>query len=134
LHDIAHLETCEGRFVANDEECGISFGPQASPKARDDRTTRHAARATGFARLRRAVIVDGGRVVRQRDYAEATELTLEIVMEAGTVRAVYLLGAAAFESNLNQMYFLGRFDPTRFEEAFNNFPYARAFRVLPTRD
>src|SRR5215467_9100945 len=32
------------------------------------------------------------------------------------------------------MYFLRRFDPTRFEEAFNNSPYARAFRVLPTRD
>jgi undecaprenyl-diphosphooligosaccharide---protein glycotransferase len=82
------------------------------------------------ARLRRAVLVESGRVLRQREYAEAAQLTVEIVIAAGAVKAVYLLDEPAFESNLNQMFVLGRFDPARFEEAFNDFPYARAFRVL----
>ena len=73
-------------------------------------------------------------MARERDYAGPAGLTVEIVMEKGAVGAVYLLDEAAFESNLNQMYFLGRFDPAQFEEAFNDFPYARAFRVLPTPD
>jgi len=92
------------------------------------------ARPAELARLRRAIVVEGGRVARERDYAGAAGLTVEIVMGKEAVRAVYLLDEAAFQSNLNQMYFLGRFDPARFEEAFNDFPYARAFRVLPTPD
>jgi undecaprenyl-diphosphooligosaccharide--protein glycosyltransferase len=82
------------------------------------------------ARLRRAVIVQGGRVLRQREYADAAQLTAEIIVEADAVKAVYLLDEPAFESNLNQMFVLGRFDAARFEEAFNDFPYGRAFRVL----
>jgi dolichyl-diphosphooligosaccharide--protein glycosyltransferase len=80
--------------------------------------------------LRRAVIVDGGRVLRQQEYANAAQLTVESVIASGTVQAIYLLDEPAFESNLNQMFVLGRFDRARFEEAFNDFPYARAFRVL----
>jgi undecaprenyl-diphosphooligosaccharide--protein glycosyltransferase len=81
-------------------------------------------------RLRRAVIVQSGRVLRQWEYAGAAQLTVEIVFDAGAMIAVYLLDEPAFESNLNQMFVLGRFDAARFEEAFNDFPYARAFRVL----
>ena len=76
------------------------------------------------------MIVQGGRVLREREYTEAAQLTVEIVLDSGVVQAVYLLDEPAFESNLNQMFVLGRFDPTRFEEVFNDFPYARAFRVL----
>jgi dolichyl-diphosphooligosaccharide--protein glycosyltransferase len=86
--------------------------------------------ATATARLHQAMIIEGGRVVRQRDYSDSAELTVEIVMDSGAVKGVYVLDAPAFESNLNQMYFLGRFDPALFEEAFNDFPYARVFRVL----
>jgi dolichyl-diphosphooligosaccharide--protein glycosyltransferase len=91
-------------------------------------------RAGEEARLRRAVIVEDGRVLRQRDYADGAEMTAEILMKAGAVQAVYLLDAAAFESNLNQMYFLGRFDAALFEEVFNDFPYARVFRVRAAPD
>jgi dolichyl-diphosphooligosaccharide--protein glycosyltransferase len=86
--------------------------------------------AAGPTRLRRAVIVQGGRALRQWEYADAAQLTVEIVLDAGGIMAVYLLDEPAFESNLNQMFVLGRFDAARFEEAFNDFPYARAFRVL----
>jgi len=81
-------------------------------------------------RLRRAVIVEGGRVVREREYERTATLTVELIFEADTAKAVYLLDEPAYESNLNQMFVLGRFDAARFDEVFNDFPYARAFRVL----
>jgi dolichyl-diphosphooligosaccharide--protein glycosyltransferase len=54
---------------------------------------------------------------------------MEIIWTSGKVTGVYLLDEPAFESNLNQMYVLGRFDGELFEEVYNDFPYARAFRV-----
>jgi len=80
-------------------------------------------------KLRRAVIVERGHVLRERDYAAAAGLTVEIVVEGRAVQGVYLLDEPAFLSNLNQMLVLGRFDAARFEETLNDFPYARVFRV-----
>jgi len=83
-------------------------------------------------RLRRAVIVETGSSVRQRDYSEtggSARLTMEIISRSGKVTGVYLLDEAGFESNLNQMFVLGRFDRELFEEVYNDFPYARVFRV-----
>jgi len=82
------------------------------------------------ASLRRAVMVEGGRSVRQRDYnVDNAQLTMEIILASGKVIGIYLLDETAFQSNLNQMFVLGRFDGEFFEEAYNDFPYARVFRV-----
>ncbi len=77
-------------------------------------------------------MVEGGRSVRQRDYPynlDNAQLTIEIISVSGKVAGIYLLDEPAFESNLNQMFMLGRFDGELFEEVYNDFPYARAFRV-----
>jgi undecaprenyl-diphosphooligosaccharide--protein glycosyltransferase len=82
--------------------------------------------------LRRTVMVENGRPVRQRDYKynlDNSQLTIEIISVSGKVAGIYLLDEPAFQSNLNQMFMLGRFDGELFEEVYNNFPYARAFRV-----
>jgi len=81
--------------------------------------------------LRRTVIIEGGRSVSQRDYhVDNAQLTMEIIFFAsGKAGGIFLLDEAAFESNLNQMFMLGRFDDKLFEEVYNDFPYARAFRV-----
>jgi len=82
--------------------------------------------------LRRTVIVEGGRSVRQHDYADnpdTAQLTMEIILTGGRVAGIYLLDEPAFQSNLNQMFVLGRFDRELFEESYNEFPYARVFRV-----
>src|SRR5262249_15548750 len=68
------------------------------------------------ARLRRAVIVERGRVLREKEFTDAGQLTVEIVLDSGTVSGLYLVDEPAFQSNLNQMFVLGRFDPSRFEE------------------
>jgi dolichyl-diphosphooligosaccharide--protein glycosyltransferase len=81
-------------------------------------------------RLRRAVVVENGRVLREREYAAGADLTIEIVARNSTVVAAYLLDEPAFESNLNQMFVLGRYDAARFKEAYDDFPYARVFQVL----
>jgi undecaprenyl-diphosphooligosaccharide---protein glycotransferase len=83
-------------------------------------------------RLRRFVMVEGGRIVRQRDYTDNLDnahLTMEIILLSGQVAGIYLLDEPAFQSNLNQMFVLGRFDGEFFEEVYNEFPYARVFRV-----
>ena len=77
-------------------------------------------------------MVEGGRSVRQRDYADHSDnaqLTMEIILSGGRVAGIYLLDETAFQSNLNQMFVLGRFDRELFEEAYIEFPYARVFRV-----
>jgi undecaprenyl-diphosphooligosaccharide--protein glycosyltransferase len=82
--------------------------------------------------LRRMVMVEGGRIVRQLDYAgnqDNAHLTMEIILTGRRVAGVYLLDEPAFQSNLNQMFVLSRFDGKFFEEVYNNFPYARVFRV-----
>ena len=82
--------------------------------------------------LRRSVMVEGGRSVRQRDYAgdlSNAQLTMEILLVAGKAAGIYLLDEPAFQSNMNQMFMLGRFDRDLFEETYNEFPYARVFRV-----
>ena len=77
-------------------------------------------------------MVEGGRIVRQRDYTDNLDnahLTMEIILLSGQVAGIYLLDEPAFQSNLNQMFVLGRFDGEFFEEVYNEFPYARVFRV-----
>jgi dolichyl-diphosphooligosaccharide--protein glycosyltransferase len=36
-----------------------------------------------------------------------------------------------YRSNFNQMYVLGKYDPTRFEEVYDDFPETRTFRLKP---
>jgi dolichyl-diphosphooligosaccharide--protein glycosyltransferase len=36
-----------------------------------------------------------------------------------------------YHSNFNQMYLLGKYDPTRFEEIYDDFPETRTFRLKP---
>jgi dolichyl-diphosphooligosaccharide--protein glycosyltransferase len=87
------------------------------------------------AQLRRVLTIEQGRVTRERDYdADTSAPTLQIVLKDGALQAVYLLDEAAYASNLNQMFSLGRYDPALFEESGNGFPYARAFRVKALPD
>lgn len=80
-------------------------------------------------------MIEGGHVERQREYTDNpdnVQLTLEIILRDGILADTYLLDESAFQSNLNQMFALGRYDGTLFEEVYNNFPHARAFKVRST--
>jgi dolichyl-diphosphooligosaccharide--protein glycosyltransferase len=112
---------CAGQTF--DLRTGLIMPQATSPTSRAELT-----------RLRRAVLVEAGRTMRRQEYANSAQLTMEIIFAAGEVKGVYLLDEPAFQSNLNQMFVLGRFDATLFKEAYNDFPYARAFRVLATSE
>ncbi len=78
--------------------------------------------------VHRLDIVDNGRVVKSRDYAHTTEYVLQIVIGANRQIDVYLLPNALYRSNLNQMFLLGHFDTSLFEEVYREVPTLRVFR------
>lgn len=88
--------------------------------------------ASGTMRLRRSLVIEDGRVARERDFGGSdSRRTLQVVLHQGRIGAVYVLEESAFRSNLNQMYLLGRYDAALFEPSADAFPFLRAYRVLP---
>jgi dolichyl-diphosphooligosaccharide--protein glycosyltransferase len=53
-------------------------------------------------------------------------------MKNKKITNVLLLEKLTFKTMFNQMYILGRYDKMLFEEVFNDFPLARAFRLKKT--
>lgn len=45
------------------------------------------------------------------------------------IYSIKVLNEKMYNTNFNQMYLLGKYDKTRFEEVYNSFPYARLFMV-----
>jgi dolichyl-diphosphooligosaccharide--protein glycosyltransferase len=84
--------------------------------------------------LQRAEFIEHGQVIHGIEYPGANRRGyLQILVQGKQPYAVYLLDAAAYASNFNQMFLLGRFDEQLFEEFYNRFPAVRAFRVKAGR-
>lgn len=83
-------------------------------------------------KLKRAVWVNQGRVTTEKTYQGTTALTVEILEieeRAGNKSLlVLLMDESIYRTNFNQMFVLGRFDPTLFEEVVIQYPVARLFR------
>lgn len=80
--------------------------------------------------IKRFIISDGGYVVYRKEYPDnKSDSTVELIGLQGKILGVYMLPESVFKSNFNQMYLLGNYDENLFEEVYNNFPSARAFRV-----
>ena len=90
-------------------------------------------RASGGRWLRRVVEVrDGGEVV-ETEHARGAPITLELMPgEAAGTWTAYLVSEPVFRSNFNQLFFLGRFDPARFEMIHDDPPVLRAYRIRAT--
>jgi len=54
---------------------------------------------------------------------------MEIVLKNGNLFLSYLLDDDIFNSNFNQLYFLGKYDNRSFEKVYDNFPIMRIYRV-----
>jgi dolichyl-diphosphooligosaccharide--protein glycosyltransferase len=83
-------------------------------------------------RLSRFVDVRDGEVVSERAYDPAGDLTAQRLGDA--VEGSFPMAFAdelVYRSNLNQLFLLGRYDASAYEEVFDAFPVARAYRVLP---
>lgn len=87
-------------------------------------------RMSGGRWLRRVVETRDGVVVRATEHAQQAPLSLELVPRgrAGSYTA-YFVSEPVFKSNFNQLYVLGRFDPSLLEEIYRAPPVMRAFRI-----
>jgi dolichyl-diphosphooligosaccharide--protein glycosyltransferase len=85
----------------------------------------------GWPGLSKCVVIRDGSVEREIDYPYQITRVLQLIEpEWGGYREAHFLRDVVFRSNFNQMYLLGRFDPATFQEVHNDFPVARAFRLL----
>ncbi len=80
--------------------------------------------------LKKVVFVNNGYVVQEKTYPYNSKLYIEILMKNRAVFKVLLVNKRLFLSNFNQQFLLGRYDRRFFREAYNNFPFARAFEVV----
>jgi dolichyl-diphosphooligosaccharide--protein glycosyltransferase len=80
--------------------------------------------------LRRCVMIRDGVVQREIEYPNQGNRVLQLIDRGrGGNREGQFLPDAVYRSNFNQMYMLGKYDPTRFEEIYNDFPETRTFRL-----
>jgi len=88
---------------------------------------------TGNARddlsLERLVVIRDGRVLFENGYPNDTDVFLQVLTNERGAFDFYLLTQRVYESNFNQMYFLGRYDDSRFELVDSTFPAMRLFRL-----
>jgi dolichyl-diphosphooligosaccharide--protein glycosyltransferase len=84
---------------------------------------------TREAPLKATVVVNDGTVVNRIDYPNREGDYLQILMKNGRADRVQVIEERLFLTNFNQQYLLGNYDRRYFEEVYNDFPVARAFRV-----
>ncbi len=80
--------------------------------------------------LKQIIMVNNGYIFSKKTYPYKSNLFVEILMKNRQIFQVLLLNKRLFESNFNQQFILGNIDRRYFREAYNNFPFARAFEVL----
>ena len=80
--------------------------------------------------LKRALWILEGSVLREKYYPVEEGLNLEILLaDEKHFFRIYLMSDDVFESNFNQMYLLGAYDQTLYEETYNAFPHSRLFKM-----
>jgi undecaprenyl-diphosphooligosaccharide--protein glycosyltransferase len=82
--------------------------------------------------LLRSIIVRDGVVQREIEYPSQGKVVLQLIDLGlrGGMQGLFLT-EVVYRSNFNQMYVLGKYDPARFEEVYNDFPETRTFRLKP---
>ncbi|MBE0598462.1 MAG: hypothetical protein IH614_14440 [Desulfuromonadales bacterium] len=73
--------------------------------------------------------VDNGHLVYHLQYDSQEDGHIQIIMKNREVIMVQFINDKLYKSNFNQQYLLGNFDRSNFEEIYNNFPVARAFKI-----
>lgn len=83
--------------------------------------------------VKKTIVVGDGYILSERYYSHKDGLYLELFGKKKDNRldifAVKILPEKLYRTNLNQIYLLGNFDRSLFEEAYNEFPFARLLRV-----
>ncbi len=80
-------------------------------------------------KIKKAAFVINGYVVKEKQYNHKNGVSLDLLIKDKGVFEVYLMNDSIYYSNFNQLFLLGNFDPTLFEEVYNSSPSARLFRI-----
>ena len=54
---------------------------------------------------------------------------LQILTKESKLLTAQIIDEKVYQSNFNQMYLLGQYDPNLFDEVYNSFPWTRVFHV-----
>ncbi|MCX8084288.1 MAG: dolichyl-diphosphooligosaccharide--protein glycosyltransferase subunit STT3 [Calditerrivibrio sp.] len=79
--------------------------------------------------IKRFIISKNGQVAHLKEYPHMSDINVQLIALNNNIIGSYVISDKVFRSNFNQMYLLGNYDKNLFEEIYNNFPHARAFRV-----
>ncbi len=79
--------------------------------------------------LEKLILIRDGRHFQEMVYPNKTGVYLQVLLEGESAYGFLLLNERVLQSNFNRMFFLGQFDRTLYEEAYNDFPTARVFRL-----
>ena len=79
--------------------------------------------------LRRIVFIRDGKVIREKKFSNSDGFTLQMVVFGNRIIEVQLIKEAVYNSNYNQMFFLGRFRKNLFDEINNSFPFSRLYKI-----
>jgi dolichyl-diphosphooligosaccharide--protein glycosyltransferase len=79
--------------------------------------------------LQNTVIANNGVVTEEKSYGRSAGPHLQIIFKDNNLAYVFVLDDEVYQSNINQIYMLGRRDTRLFEEVFNYYPSARFFKV-----
>lgn len=79
--------------------------------------------------LNAVLSVQNGAVTKRHDFRTDGTHYLQMIYRDHHLYQVQVVDNRLFETNFNQQYVLGNYDPNYFEEIYNNYPVARVFRV-----
>jgi dolichyl-diphosphooligosaccharide--protein glycosyltransferase len=80
--------------------------------------------------IRKSFFIDNGYIIRENNYNNKNGYYLELLMRNNNIFSIYIINDRLFRSNFNQQYILGKVDTRYFKEVYNNFPFARLFKVI----
>jgi len=79
--------------------------------------------------LRRIVFIREGQVLSEQKFGHTQGYSLQLLVSGRQIVEVQLIEEEVFQSNYNQMFFLGRYHKDLFEESYNAFPFSRLYRI-----
>ena len=79
--------------------------------------------------LRRIVFIREGQVLSEQKFGHTQGYSLQLLVSGRQIVEVQLIEEEVFQSNYNQMFFLGRYHKDLFEESYNAFPISRLYRI-----
>ena len=83
--------------------------------------------------IKSTLITDNGYIKRRIRYPNNHGKYLQILTKEGKLLTAQIINERVYQSNFNQMYLLGQYDPNLFDEVYNSFPWTRVFHVKATQ-